>query len=94
MKLANFSILKNVKIAAKKFKRRLSAKAFSELDKNILELINDFTGFKLPQIRLKPKTKKTKYFYNELFILKSAIYLSFVYFKSNFILKKKKLKLN
>jgi hypothetical protein len=85
MSFANFSILKNVKIAVKKFKRGLYAKRFSELNLKILKLIDDLTFYKLPRVPLMSKPKRMKnHLDNEIFILKSGFYLFFLNIKSTF----------
>lgn len=79
-------------MAAKKFKRGMSAKPIYDLNKKILDLIYDLTTSKQIPFRVN-SSKAKKYLLNEILILKSMFLLAFIYFKCKLIIDFSKKKL-
>ena len=67
-------------MAAKKFKRGMSAKPIYDLNRNILDLIYDSASSKLPQFIMRTKKDK-KSIIKEILILKTNFLLTFTYLK-------------
>lgn len=76
-------IMNNIKLAAKRFKRGISAKPLYDLNKNTLELIHDLTTSKLPQLSASEKKKNME---NEINFLISNVLLGFTYIKGILLL--------
>ena len=77
--------MKNIRLAAKKFKRGMSAKPLYDLNRNILDLIHDLTSSKLPLFRMMSKQDK-KYIAKKKLIFRANFLLTFTYLKGKFFI--------
>ena len=79
-------MINNIRMAVKRFKRGISAKPIYDLNRNILNLINDLTILKMPHLS-KRSIKEKKYIAKEIFLFKSNFLLALTYLKGkSFIL--------
>lgn len=76
--------MKNMRLAAKKFKRGMTAKPIYDLNKKIFDLIHDLTTSKFPQLRMKSNQPK-QLIEKEIFFFRSNFLRAFTFLNGKLI---------